>query len=209
MTLPRIGALLVDLGKVLVGFDHGTTVRRIAAQTGRPAEELAPALFGDLEADFDRGRLSPGEFFRAAEERAGLPPLPDALWVEAWRDIFWPLPHALDALARVRPGVRKVLVSNTNVVHWEGVLRVSDVRPLFDALCLSFEVGAVKPEPAMWAAALAAGGVPPGETLFADDRPALVAAARANGIEGFVVDGPEAFARGLGSRGLLLDPPRE
>ena len=76
-------ALLVDLGKVLVGFDHQVTCDRIAEATGKSADRLRPVLFGDLEASFDRGRLSPLEFFRACEERADLPRLSDGLWTGA------------------------------------------------------------------------------------------------------------------------------
>lgn len=199
-------ALLVDLGKVLVGFDHQVTCDRIAEATGTSAGRLRPVLFGDLEASFDRGRFSPPEFFRACEERAGLPRLPDDVWTGAWRDIFHPLPDAIAALARVRPGVRRVLVSNTNVLHWEGVLRVFDPSERFDALVLSFRVGAVKPESEFWDAALEAAGCEPGECLYADDRPELVTAAAARGIPGFVVRGAGSFAAGLGERGLLAEP---
>ena len=199
-------ALLVDLGKVLVGFDHQFTCDRLAEATGVPAGRLRPVLFGDLEASFDRGSLSPTEFFRACEERAGLPPLPDEVWTGAWRDIFHPLPEAISALARVRPGIRRVLVSNTNALHWEGVLRVFDPSGLFDALVLSFRTGAVKPESGFWSAALQAAACAPGECLYADDRPELVADAAARGIPGFVVHGPGSFAAGLDARGLLAAP---
>ena len=200
-------ALLVDLGKVLVGFDHQITCHRLAEATGVPAGRLRPVLFGELEAAFDRGRLSPSEFFRACEERAGLPRLADETWVNAWRDIFHPLPDAVAALARVDRNLRRVLVSNTNALHWEGVLRVFDPRGLLDDVVLSFRVGAVKPEPGFWDAALAAAGCAPTECLYADDRPELVAAAAARGIPGFVVDGPESFARGLARRGLAGEAP--
>lgn len=196
-------ALLVDLGKVLVDYDHQVTCDRLAEATGVPAGRLRPVLFGPLEADFDRGRLAPDGFFRACEKSAGLPRLPDDVWTAAWRDIFVPIPEAIDALARVRPGVRRVLVSNTNELHWEGVLRVFDPADLVDALVLSFRVGAVKPEDAFWDAALAAAGCEAGECLYADDRPELVAAASARGIAGFVVDGRSSLADGLAARGLL------
>ena len=111
-------------------------------------------------------------------------------------------------LTRVRPGVRRVLVSNTNVLHWEGVLRVFDPSGHFDALVLSFRVGAVKPESEFWDAALEAAGCAPGECLYADDRPELVAAAAARGIPGFVVRGAGSFAAGLDERGLLSHPRR-
>jgi HAD superfamily hydrolase (TIGR01493 family) len=199
-------ALLVDLGKVLVGFDHQITCHRIAEATGASAGRLRPVLFGDLEASFDRGRLSQTEFFRACEERAGLPRLSDDVWTGAWRDIFHPLPDAIAALARVRPGVRRVLVSNTNALHWEGVLRVFDPSEHFDALVLSFRVGAVKPESEFWDAALEAAKCEPGECLYADDRPELLNAAAARGIPGFVVHEAGSFAAGLDERGLLAAP---
>jgi putative hydrolase of the HAD superfamily len=199
-------ALLVDLGKVLVGFDHQVTCDRIAEATGTPADRLRPVLFGELEASFDRGHLSPGEFFRACEDRAGLSRLSDAIWIGAWRDIFHPRPEAIAALARVRTDVRRVLVSNTNELHWEGVLRIFDPSDHFDALVLSFRVGAVKPEKAFWDAALAAAECARGECLYADDRPELVAAAAALGIPGFVVQAEGSFARGLAERGLLAVP---
>ncbi len=196
-------ALLVDLGKVLVGFDHQVTCDRLAEVTGIAAGRLRPVLFGELETAFDRGRLSPTAFFRACEEQAGLPRLSDEAWTRAWRDIFHPLPDAIAALRRVRPGVRRILVSNTNELHWEGVLRVFEPRGLLDALVLSFRVGATKPDPVFWDAAVAAAGCVPGDCLYADDRPELVAAAAERGIPGFVVSEPGAFARALAGRGLL------
>jgi len=199
-------ALLVDLGKVLVGFDHGITCTRLAEAAGVPADRLRPVLFGTLEASFDRGQLGPGAFFRACEAEAGIGRLPDDVWERAWRDIFHPLPEAVDALRRVRPGVRKVLVSNTNALHWEGVLGVFSPEGLVDATVLSFRIGAVKPEDAFWRAALDAAGCAPRECLYADDRPELVRAAASAGIPGFVVDSPDALAAGLAVRGLLATP---
>lgn len=199
-------ALLVDLGKVLVAFDHQITCERMSEATGVPAGRLRGVLFGELEGEFDRGRLTAGEFFRACEARLELSPVPDETWIGAWRDIFKPLPEAIAALGLVRPGVRRVLVSNTNALHWEGVLSVFRPEGLLDEVVLSFRVGAAKPDPAFWEAALAAAGCGPDACVYADDRPELVAAASAIGIPGFVVDGPASLARGL-ARFDLLDAP--
>ncbi|HQR46133.1 MAG TPA: HAD-IA family hydrolase, partial [Thermoanaerobaculia bacterium] len=164
---------------------------------------LRPHAFGPLEREFDLGRLSPGEFFRAVERSAGLPRIPDAVWTPAWRDIFEPDLHALEALGRLRTGVRKILVSNTNALHWEGVRRVVDVAALVDDLVLSFEIGAAKPERAIFDAALGRAAVPPAAALFVDDRPTYVSAARTLGIPAFAATGPGAFERGLLRAGLL------
>lgn len=194
--------LLVDLGNVLVGFDHGITLARISEATGVPAGRLREVLFGDLEGAFDRGEIGPEAFFRSCEARGGLPRLPDEVWTGAWRDIFRPLPEALAALDAVPRGIRRVLVSNTNALHWEGVLGVIDPEEHVDALVLSFRVGATKPSRAFWDAALEAAGCEPGECLYADDIPALVEAAADLGIPGFVARGPGGLAEGLAERGL-------
>jgi FMN phosphatase YigB (HAD superfamily) len=198
-----IRALLVDLGQVLVRFDHALTLKRLGEATGMAPEALRSHAFGPLVRDFDLGRLSADQFFRAVERSAGLPRLPDETWIPAWRDIFEPDHSALEALGRVRRDARKILVSNTNALHWEGVLRVFDVRQLVDACVLSFEIGAAKPDRAVFDTALARAGAPPQAALFADDRPDYAAAARELGLSAFVVTGPGAFERGLSRHGLL------
>jgi hypothetical protein len=143
-------------------------------------------------------------FFRAAERAAGIPRLGDDIWIPAWRDIFTPAPAALSALGRLEPDVVPVLVSNTNTLHWEGVLRVAPELPrLVPLRALSFEVGAAKPDPAHFHAALARAGARSEDALYADDRPELVEAARALGIDGFVVTDPNLLASELRDRGFL------
>ncbi len=201
--MPPVRALLVDLGQVLVRFDHGRTLRALEAASGIPGETLRPFVFGPLSREFDLGRLTAVEFFRSVERSAGIPRIPDDLWIPAWRDIFEPDLTALGALSRVRRSVKRILVSNTNALHWEGVLRVFDVPSLVDGIVLSFETGAAKPEARIFDAALRTAAASPEEALFADDRGDYVAAARTLGIPGFVVSGPSAFERSLLRFGLL------
>lgn len=180
------------------------TLRQIHTATGVPSGALRPHLFGPLEHEFDLGRMTTTAFFRAAERAAGIPRLGDDIWIPAWRDIFTPAPAALSALGRLEPDVVPVLVSNTNALHWEGVLRVAPELPrLVPLRALSFEVGAAKPDPAHFHAALARAGARSEDALYADDRPELVEAARALGIDGFVVTDPDLLASELRDRGFL------
>lgn len=180
------------------------TLRRIHTATGVPAGALRPHLFGPLEGEFDLGRMTATAFFRAAERAAGIPRLRDDVWIPAWRDIFTPVPAALSALGRLEPDVVPVLVSNTNALHWEGVLRVAPELPrLVPLRALSFEVGAAKPDPAHFFAALARAGARPEDALYADDRSELVEAARTLGIDGFVVTDPDLLPSELRDRGFL------
>lgn len=200
-------ALLVDLGNVLVRFDHRETARRLSEATGSREELLLAALHGPEEALYDAGRISREEFFRAVEKKAGTGPIPDDLWAPAWRDVFEPVPEALALVEKVRARAKVALVSNTNELHWEGVLRVADVESRVDALVLSFRVGCCKPAPGIFLAALEALGASAEEALFADDRPEHLAGAAALGIDGILVDGPDSLAAGLRRAGLLQPVP--
>ncbi len=183
------------------------TLGAIHAATGVPPGALRPHLFGPLETEFDLGRMTATAFFRAAERAARIPWLGDDVWIPAWRDIFTPVPAALSALGRLEPDVVPVLVSNTNALHWEGVLRVAPELPrLVPLRALSFEIGAAKPDPAHFHAALARAGARPQDALYADDRPDLVEAARTLGIDGFVVTDPDLLASELQDRGYLVPP---
>ncbi|MDL2718109.1 MAG: DUF309 domain-containing protein [Acidobacteriota bacterium] len=174
------------------------------ATEGIEAEALRPHLFGPLEREFDLGRLTADAFFRAVEGAAGIRRLPDDFWIPAWRDIFTPVPSALSALGRLQRDVTPVLISNTNVLHWSGVLAVVPELPrLVPHRALSFEIGAAKPDPSHFEAALALAGARAEDALYADDRPELVAAARNLGIDGFVVADPDDLAGELEQRGFL------
>jgi putative hydrolase of the HAD superfamily len=197
-------ALLLDLGNVLVRFDHGLTLARLEQATGVSAAVLRPHVFGPLERDFDLGRVDAQAFFRAVEAAAALPRLPDDVWIPAWRDIFFRDERALALLPRLAPGVTPVLVSNTNTLHWDGVLSVAPELPrLLPRRALSFEIDAAKPDPAHFAAALALADAGPRDAVFADDRAEMVEAARALGIDAFAVKSAGSLESDLHSRGLL------
>ncbi|HTS03064.1 MAG TPA: HAD-IA family hydrolase [Thermoanaerobaculia bacterium] len=201
-----IRALLLDLGNVLVGFDHSLTLARLEEATGKPAASLRPHVYGPAVRAFELGRLDTDAFFRAAEAAAGLPRVPDAVWIPAWRDIFTRDEAALALLPRLAAGVDPILVSNTNALHWEGVLRVApELARFFPRRALSFEVGAAKPDPAHFVAALALAGAAPHESVFADDRTENVDAARAMGIDAFRVTGAKDLAGALRARDLLAE----
>jgi len=71
-----------------------------------------------------------------------------------------------------------------------------------DSLTLSFEVGAVKPEPEIYLTCLSALGVDPAEALFVDDRRENVYAAAALGMRALVFEGEDRLGADLEQLGL-------
>ena len=97
---------------------------------------------------------------------------------------FRPFPDAVRALPRLRDrGARLVVVSNWDVSLHEVLDRVG-LSPYLDGIVTSAEVGARKPDPAIFERALALAGVPASTALHVGDTPADdVAGARNAGIE--------------------------
>jgi putative hydrolase of the HAD superfamily len=126
--------------------------------------------------------------------RDALPPAahaldPDALvptLVDSFR--FTPFPEVPATLRELRArGHVLAVVSNWDVSLHE-VLDRTGLAPCFDAVVVSAEIGAAKPDPEPFRRALAALGAAPQDALHAGDRPDEdVAGARAAGVEPVLV----------------------
>ena len=73
----------------------------------------------------------------------------------------------------------------------------------FERIIISGAVGLAKPDPALFRLALDELGLAPARTLFIDDMPANVAAARALGMEAVRFEGPQPLRAELAARGLV------
>jgi putative hydrolase of the HAD superfamily len=101
------------------------------------------------------------------------------------------VPPGLDSLlSQLRTDHRLAVVSNTHSSAMvPELLAAAGIAPLFDAVVLSVDVGRRKPHPRMYAAALEAMRVPPGQAIFVGDSYlADYAGPVASGIAAFLID---------------------
>jgi putative hydrolase of the HAD superfamily len=196
-------ALLFDLGNVLIPFDFKRGYAGIAGLTGLAGEEIRARLARtDYVHRLESGGMNGREFVAALGALCEVE-LPYARFCEVWSSIFLPetlLPETL--LAALAARYRLVLLSNTNDLHFEFLERTYPLLRHFHARVLSHEVKAMKPEAAIYAAAIRAAGCAPEECFYTDDIPEYVAAARGHGIDAEVFAGREATERELRRRGV-------
>ncbi len=101
--------------------------------------------------------------------------------------------HALLARVRAR-GLRVLVVSNFDA-RVRGVLAALGLAPLIDQITISSEAGAAKPDPRIFATALAAADLCPADVLHVGDTAREdLAAARAAGLEVVLIGGDELAA---------------
>lgn len=203
-----IRTFLFDMGNVLVHFSHEQMCRQLGDLCHRSADEIENLLFRTgLQVQLERGVISEGEFQFQFEEAVGQRIDLDEL-LHAASDIFElnaPILPVLDELKR--RGHRLVLLSNTSITHFEFIQRRFDVLNRFDDFVTSFEVGAVKPEPAIYETALKTIGCPPHECFYTDDIDEYVEEARKYGIQAEVFTGVTELLAQLIERKVVIELP--
>ncbi len=198
--------VVFDLGNVLLHFTHERMCRQIGDVCGQPWQAVWRWLFDEnWELDFERGDITPDEFQQRIEQRVGHP-VDEARLRLAASDFFTlnePIVPVVDALKAL--GVRLVLLSNTHVWHVEFVRERFDILDRFDELVLSFEVRAVKPEPAIFDAVLRAIHCAPNEAFYTDDIAKYVATGRQRGLHAETYTNVPALRQQLAAHGVVCD----
>ncbi len=200
--------LLFDLGNVLLRFSHERMFSQMAAACGCSVERVRQVLRDErLQAEFERGRLTPQAFYDRFTQAVGAT---DAVSFEqlcmAASDIFEPDEPMLALVSQLRAsGFRLVLLSNTCQPHIEHIRDRYDVLDRFDACVLSYQVGAVKPEPAIFEAAAVAAQAAPQECFYTDDLEENVQAGRRFGFDAETFTDIGQLRRQLRRRGVPLD----
>lgn len=204
-----IRTCLFDMGNVLVHFCHERMCRQMGALCGRTGEEIRRlVLDSGVQWDFERGRHTEDEFHRTFQQ-AVQQTIPLETLRHAASDIFTlnePIVPVLDGL-KAR-GIRLVLLSNTSAFHFEFVQRRWDVLQRFDDFVVSYKVGAIKPEPAIFEAALQAIHCRPHECFYTDDIPAYIEMARRFGLQAEVFTDVPSLRAQLAERSVVLDEKR-
>ena len=182
-------AVLLDLYDTVARTHWGRFSERVAAEIGIDKKQLyrayeltrpvrAVGAFRDQEGDM-----------RAVVEATGVDPAPELIGrlvameldftqtgVELWDD-------ALPVVEELRSnGLKTALISNCSHSTRPVVDRLG-IEEAFDAILLSFEVGARKPQPEIYREALRRlGDVPPDRAVFVDDQVEYCDGAAALGI---------------------------
>lgn len=199
-----IRTVFFDLGNVIVPLDFDRAYRKASRLTGLSEREIARLLDeSGLAVPYENGWITSQEFHRRTEELLGLG-LSFEDFGSLWGDMFGDTPLIdeafLDALA---PGVRFVMLSNTNELHFQWIREKYPVVQRFDDTVLSYEVGAMKPEPKIYHAALEMAGSKPEECFFTDDKPENIVGARAVGIRAEVFEGADKLREQLAALGAM------
>lgn len=200
----HFGALLIDLDGVLRRWPASDAA--IECRFGLAEGAIRAAAFErSLLQDVVTGKISDEAWRQRVVERlqARYPAAPVADAIADWaRDIGVVNEDVLDLVRRCAQTLRIVLVTNgTSRLHAD--LAALGLTEYLDAVVSSNVVGAAKPDPEIYMAAIQAAGVCAAEALFVDDSTAHVAAAERLGMRVLHFTGSETLAAFLQHCGVL------
>ncbi len=179
-----IKAVIFDFGNVICSFDLRVLVDRLVPYTSRPRQDIMRAFTdGNLIRLYETGDVSTDEFLSTVIRRGQFSLSPGEL-TAIYAGFFLPIPTTTELIRELGPFYKLGLLSNTNEIHFEHVIRTIDVFDLFDSVTLSFRVRAMKPARAIYDDALAKLALDPGECVFIDDLQENIEAANALGFHG-------------------------
>ena len=190
-----MNAVVFDLGNVLVewtplavlseAFMTETDFFRWNTELDRGAP------FGDAIAALHRDYPHHAEFIDAFDQR----------WPET---LGSPIQGTLDIVDALKAaGVRVFVLSNSSAETVPRSALLTELLAKFDGVLLSGEVGLLKPDPAIYAAAVDRFGLVPSTTWFVDDNQANADAATAAGWHGIHFTDPALLRAALVEADLL------
>lgn len=183
--------IIFDFGNVLFDLDLASFEREMFAQCGEQFTQAKATLVNERVFEhYETGGMSSAEFLDKISQatRLGTQQV-----LDAWNSIFIEMPaHRFDMLLRLRQQYKVFLLSNINDLHerWiaEYMLREHGLPEYesryFDGVYFSHLIRLRKPTRESFEYVLADAELLPEETVFLDDLPENVEAARLVGIRG-------------------------
>jgi putative hydrolase of the HAD superfamily len=205
----KIKAVILDYGEVLCYAPTAEEMGRMAAPFG-----MAPVPFRQLwdwdRLRYDRGDVSPDEYWSALAKSAGVQLTPEQFgelcqWdLEMWSHDN---PTMVQWLRHVHSsGMKTALLSNMPHDMIRHVRQKFAWLDQFDHQTFSAEVNLVKPDRAIYEHSLRGVGVAASEALFVDDKERNVQGAQAVGIRAIQFRSVEQFADDLKKLGFSILP---
>jgi putative hydrolase of the HAD superfamily len=205
--MASIEAVIFDLGRVLVAIDNSLLVERLFKGLDTDdLQELGRRTMADpAMVDFNSGRIGPQTFYERMY-RNWRWDMPFDEFKQLWCRIFYPMDGMESLIMQLCGKVKLGLLSDTDPLHWNHIRTTWPWIQQFQKPTLSFEVGVMKPDPAIYRIAAQNVNTAAEHCLYIDDLESNVAGARAVGMTAVRFDNVKQL-KGVFTQYNLLDHP--
>ena len=202
-------AVIFDIGRVIVRVQPERALGPLTSvDSGRDPSQIWSAVVSDHRwVDWQEGRMDPQEWHKHLTRQLNTS-IGYYEFCAAWNRALHPVTILEDSLfSRLAEQCRLAVLSNTDPLHCATLDAEFTFLRHFPVRIYSCRVGASKPSPAIYRAALSALQVAPAEALYIDDIPEYFQAALDLGLDAIqFIDRPQLIGQ-LAQRGLPV--PKE
>jgi HAD superfamily hydrolase (TIGR01509 family) len=194
----KFRAIIFDIGRVLIRVDISRAMDGLASGLSLTPQDVWSAIEKDPRwLDWQEGRISPRDWHLHLTKRLGAS-LTFEQFTEVWNRALDPNPiHSESFLEQLSKNYRLALLSNTDPIHMSNEEARFPFFRYFPIRIYSHRVGASKPDPVIYRAALQACKVRAQEAVYIDDIAAYAEAAQRLGMSGIVFQSPEQLQSDL------------
>src|SRR3989344_1585826 len=142
-----IKGIIFDFGNVIKNFDNKIFAKKISEYSDKPAEEIYNLIYNksNLTELFEAGKINSKEFIEKVSHLCSLN-ISEKEFIEAYSNIFTANKSVIDLIKKLKKKYKLGLLSNTNEIHFNKVIKKIEVFDLLDAVSLSFKIGSMKPD---------------------------------------------------------------
>jgi len=179
-----VKCIISDIGNVIVNFDNNLFFSGISRYCPYSVEEIKRMNQEnpDIHLAFDRGELSPGEFYTKVKKILSAKITQDKFF-QLYTDIFTLNKDVMKTLKYLRGKYRRLILSNTDQERFGFLKKEFPEIMDFDDFVLSFEQGCVKPQIEIYEIALKKAHALPSECVFIDDIEKNITGAASLGLK--------------------------
>lgn len=200
--MENIKNIIFDYGNVIFSIDFSIAQTEFQKLGITNANEF----FGHRQQDqifdrFDRGEVTADEFRAYVRNKIGNPQVTDQQITDAWNSLLLGIaPGNHELLLQLKEKYRTFLLSNINDIHYTYIMKYlkaefgfADNEHLFERTYYSHLQGKRKPEVHFFEQVLKENNLVAEETLFVDDSPQHLEAAKTLGINTFLMTAPDTL----------------
>lgn len=203
MAQDGITDIVFDVGRVLVDFSYDDFFAWLATRGAR-FDGVAGFVEKTGLLAYEQGRLTDDQFLARLNGLLNNP-VDQPTLIGRWLDLFEPIEDMLQLAGQLKAHYGVYLLSNTSALHWQHIVPRFRLDAICHDLLASFEVGAMKPDPAIFRAAEQRFGLKAESTVFIDDIATNAEGARQCGWRGIHHRNSQTTRRQLQALGVILD----
>ncbi len=199
-----LDAVVFDIGKVLFAYDPVGIIRALLPETRHEDFFLEHLFFSPMWQDLDRGDCSEEEALEQLRKKTDDPDIQAGLacLLDRFVEHLIPIPGSVQLFSELADRYPLYLLTNFQDKPFEKLWQLHPFLHRSQGAVVSARVRQMKPSEEIYRQLFTRFNLNPSQSVFIDDLPENIAAAKSLGMKGIVFETPEQVACDLKDLGI-------